>query len=484
VVTRGRDLERRWFRSPYVGGGLVVLVALLARLPGYLHQVIDLDETAISTMAMVVNRGGVLYRNVFDRKPPLAAFVYSGSFLLTGSRDLRVVHLVAAFGLAGSALLLAWGARRHGGPLAGWWAAGLLIAGSTALQPHDAQAANFAHLALLPGCAAIVAARVGSRRGALLAGVFLGLATLTRQTWIIGIGPAAYAAWWFGERRWVRPVVTVVAAVVTVLAIGVVVPLAGFWHWSFSGNGSVLSLDGSTNVVRRAAIVFELFLLANVGMCWLVLRRGWRRSDIDLWLWAASGLVAFVVGFRFFGHYWLQVLPPLCLLAGLGAASCRRSVRWALLLVVAVPATAAWAYALVRPPHIGGGVVPALAVYVRAHTAPGDRIGVWGNAPDLYWRSGRTPGGALVSTDFVVGKMADRTGGAAGLADATPGALVVYLHALRAHPPALFLDTSPSGLRGYRRYPMSLVPAVDHFVRSHYVDVGSVHGVTIYRYRS
>ena len=52
------------------------------------------------------------------------------------------------------------GRRRN----AGWWAAGLLIAGATALQPTDAQAANFAHLALLPGCGAIVAARIGSRR--------------------------------------------------------------------------------------------------------------------------------------------------------------------------------------------------------------------------------------------------------------------------------------------------------------------------------
>lgn len=460
-----------------------MLVALLARLPGYLHQAVDLDETAIATMAMVVNRGGVLYRDVFDRKPPLAAFVYSGSFLLTGSRDLRMLHLVAAVGLAGSALLLAWGARRHGGPLAGWWAAGLLIASSTALQPHDAQAANFAHLALLPGCAAIVAARTGSLRSAVLAGVFLGLATLTRQTWVIGVGPAAYAAWWFGERRWVRPIATVVATVATVLAIGVVVPFAGFWHWTFSGNGSVLSLGGSTNVVGRAGIVFELFLLANVGMCWLVVRRGWRRGDIDLWLWTASGLVAFVAGFRFFGHYWLQVLPPLCLLAGLGAASCRRSVRWALLAVVVVPATAAWGYALVRPPHIGATVVPSLAVYVRAHSAPGDRIGVWGNVPDLYWRTGRVPAGALVGTDFVVGKMANRAAGATGPADATPGALAVYLDHLRAHPPALFLDTSPGDLRGYRRYPMSRVPAVDRFVRRHYVAIGSVHGVTIYRRR-
>jgi len=482
-VNDGPVGRRTWLHSPYVGGTLVVLVALVSRLPGYLHQLLDLDESAIATMAMTVNRGGVLYRDVIDRKPPLAAFMYAGSFLVTGNRDLRPLHVLAALELAPAALVLAWGARRHGGPVAGWWAAGLLIAGTTALQPHDAQAANFAQLALLPGCAAIVAARIGTLRSAVAAGILVGVATLTRQTWIIGVGPAAFAAWWFGDRRWARAGIVVAAAAAAILAVGVVVPFSAFWHWTFSGNGSILSFDGSTNVGRRAAVVFELFLLANLAMCWLAVRRGWRRSDVDLWLWLAGGLVAFVAGFRFFGHYWLQVLPPLCLLAGLGAASCRPRLRTTLAIVVVVPAIAAWGYALARPPRIGGGVVAPLASYVERHTRPGDRIGVWGTASDLYWRSGREPAGALVSTDFVVGKTAGRPDGPARLKDATPGALDAYLVSLRAHPPVLFFDTSTNGLRGYRKYPLSRVPAVARFVHANFTEIGTLRGVTIYRHR-
>ncbi len=367
-------------------------LALAARLPGDFHQLMDTDESAIATMAMVLNRGGVLYRDVIDRKPPIPAFIYAGSFQLSGNRDLRPVHVVAALALGASALVLAWGASRVGGSRAGWWAAGLLIASTTALQPHDAQAANFAHFALLPGCAAIVAARVGSRRSAVLAGIFVGVATLTRQTWIIGIVPASFAAWSFGGRRWTHAAMVIGAAALTIVSIAIVVPFGSFWHWTFSGNGSVLAIGESMDVGRRAGIVFELFLLANVAICWLVVRRGWRRSDLDLWLWTATGLIAFVAGFRFFGHYWLQVLPPLCLLAGLGAASCGAWLRRALVVVVAVPAIAALAYAMLEPPVVGAGVVPQLAQYTRAHTHPNDLVTVWGNASDLYWRSGRLPG--------------------------------------------------------------------------------------------
>ena len=97
--------------SPWFGSAIVIGAAV-ARAPGYVRQLFDPDEGAIATMGMVVSRGGVLYRDVIDRKPPLASLVYAGSFLLTGSRDLRPLHLVAALVLGVSAVVLAYGARR------------------------------------------------------------------------------------------------------------------------------------------------------------------------------------------------------------------------------------------------------------------------------------------------------------------------------------------------------------------------------------
>jgi hypothetical protein len=468
-------------RAWWWGVVLVVCGALLAHLPGFVHQLFDSDEAAIATAGMVVERGGTLYHDVIDRKPPIPAFVYAGSFWSTGSRDLRPLHLVAALSLAGAAVLLAYGARRVAGPVAGWWAAGLLVAGATAFQPTDAQAANFAHLALLPGCGALVAARAGSRRSAIAAGVLVGVATLTRQTWIIGIVPAAYAAWWSGGRRPERVLAVVAGAAVTIGAVALVVPFGAFWHWTFAGDGSVLALGESQRVGERGGLAVELFVLANVASLWLVLRRRWHRQDLDLWLWLATGLVAFAAGWRFFGHYWLQVLPPLCFLAGLGAASCRGTVRRMLAVVVAVPLLAAWVMAFSPSPL--DPTVRAMAAYASAHTGPGDRVTVWGNAPEVYWLSGRAPGGDMVNTDFVTGKTAGRADGPQRLRDATPGARTTFLRSLEAHAPVLFFDTSTAGLRGARRYPPSLVPPVARFLREHYTAAGTVHGVRVYRLR-
>jgi hypothetical protein len=468
-------------REWWLGVGVVVFAAVAVHLPGYVHQLFDSDEAAIATAGMVLERGGTLYRDAIDRKPPVPAFTYAASFLSTGSRDLRPLHVVAALCLAGAAVLLAYGARRAAGATAGWWAAGLLIAGATALQPTDAQAANFAHLALLPGCGALVVARAGTRRSAIAAGVLLGLATLTRQTWIIGVIPAAYAAWWFGNRRTERVLLVVAGTAATIAAVAFFVPFGAFWHWTFAGDQSVLSLGESQTVGQRGGLAFELFLLANVASVWLLLRRGRHRDDVDLWLWLASGLVAFVAGWRFFGHYWLQVLPPLCFLAGLGAAMCRPSVRRMLVVVVAAPAIAAWILAF--SPNSLNPTVTAMAAYADAHTHTGDRVTVWGNAPEVYWLSGRAPGGSMVSTDFVTGKTAGRANGPQRLHDATPGARATFLRSLGAHPPVLFFDTSTDGLRGYRKYPVSLISPVARFLHDHYSPVGWVRGVRVYRLR-
>jgi hypothetical protein len=455
----------------------------VARAPGYFHQLFDPDEGAIATMGMVVARGGVLYHDAIDRKPPIPAFTYAASFLLTGARDLRPLHVVAAVCLAASAVVLALGARRTGGAVAGWWAAGLLIAGATAMRSTAAQATNFAHLALLPGCGAIVAARLGSRRSAIAAGILVGIATLTRQTWVIGILPAAYGAWWWGGRRIGRAILVIVSSVVTVGAIAFVVPFGAFWRWNFTGNGSVLAVGGSQLVLPRGGLALELFLLANIATCWLVARRGWRRDDLDLWLWLATGLIAFTAGFRFFAHYWLQVLPPLCLLGGLGAAACRPSVRRKLVVVAAVPAVVAWGMAF-SPRVLTERTVRALATYVDAHTHSHDLVTVWGDAPEVYWLSGRAPGGGLVSTDFIVGKSAWHPNGPQRLRDATPGARRDFLRSLRARPPVLFFDTSTAHFRQYGYYPLSLVPSIETFVDQHYRRVTSVRRVTIYRLRS
>jgi hypothetical protein len=464
---------------------LALIAAFVAHLPGAFRSLFDSDEAVIATMGMVVSRGGTLYRDVIDRKPPLAPFLYAASMVVTGSRSIEPLHLLLALELAAAALLIGAEARRVAGPRAGWWAGGLLIAGAIAFHPPAAQAANFSQLALLPGCATIVAARRGSARSALAAGVLLGVAVLTRQTWILGVVPAAFAAWYFGGRRWSRAASVIAGLGLTVATAALVVPFGPFWHWTFSNNSSLLSIGKSQKVLSRAWLTTKPFVLGHVVMLCLLARqavRGRRREDADLWLWLAAGLVSVVAGLRFFDHYWFQVLPPAALLAGIAVPPLRTWVRYAAVALVAVTTVPFWVQAW-NPPGFNHNWQPIVAV-IRAHTAPTDRIMVWGAVPELYWESGRVPGGAFVLTDLVVGRTAGWPDGPQRLRDAPAEARPDLLRSLYAHPPKLVLDTSTAHIRSYGHYPLDVVPQVEDFVDRYYRRIGTVQHVTVYELSS
>lgn len=477
--------KRSWSWA-WCAAAIVVAVVVL-RAPSHAHQLFDPDEAAIATQAMAVEQGGTLYVDAIDRKPPLAPFVYAGVFRLAGSRDLRPVHVMSSVLLAAAALLAAAETRRLHGTAAALTTGLLFVAGATAFSPRDAQAANFSHLALLPGTAAIVWSRRDSSRAAVGGGVALGLATLTRQTWAIGVVPAAFASWRAGGRSTARAGFNVLAATATVLAVGIIVPLSGFFRWTFSGNGSLLTgvddLPGRVSSGAGSLVTFVGGHVALVVLCVaearLTRKEGQWRRDADLWLWLACGGVAVVVGFRFFGHYWMQALPPAALLAGAAVGHLRPVTVRRLAVVTGVTALLCFALAWF-PQRVNPQPDPGpLVAEIRARTMPSDRVAVWGNFPELYWLSGRLPAGGFVSTDFLVGKLAGQVSGPESLDRATPGALDDYLAALRADPPPLILDTSTAGLRGWGDYPMSTLPELNDFVRAHYREVSRVDGVSV-----
>lgn len=470
----------------------VVGLAVALRLPTFTTRLFDADEAAIGMQGMVVRSGGTLYRDIFDRKPPLPPLAYAASFDLTGSTDVRPLRVLVTVLLALGGVLVAgearrrWGTNRHA-----LWAGTLFVAGAMSLFPADAGAANYAHFALLPGTAALLWSRRDRWGWALAAGVAFGLALLTRQSWLLATPPALFSVWRSG--RWRHVALFATGVVATVATVGLYAPFAQYWTWNFTNSpGFVFAGAGiGQSLLRGSASVagFVAFHLTAAAGLWLLLRRSnplrvGHRQDLDVWVWLLSGLGAVAAGFRFFGHYWLQVLPPLVLLATPVVADLAGRARRAAVAGLAVPAVVAWCLLFVpgsfhhRPDPTG------LAAYVDEHTSPADRVFVWGSFPEVLVRADRLPAGALVHSDFVTGRSGGREDPAVTLSAATPGALDIMLHDLQAHPPAMILDTSSADGLGYSKYPMSLFPALMVFVDDRYTAGPTVDGVTIWVLRA
>ena len=489
--------QRGWRRS----GGFVLLVvglALLVRLPGMIHQLYDPDEAAIAAVAISERDGGTIYIDAIDRKPPVPALLFAASFSITGNTDLRPLRALMALGLAGAGLVVAADARRRHGESAARWAAGLMVLGAVAFFPIDAQAANFAHVALFPGAVAVVFSVDRRRWAPLLTGVALGVAILSRQSWLVGVLPALVGVVSVATRgrrgRLEAAGLFTVGLAATIAAIGFFVPFSDFWHWTFSSNTGFVAagaplLPTVGRTVATVAIFVAFHLTLVVVLVALARRRAedvspfWRDpagSQLAMWLWVITGGASVVAGFRFFGHYWLQALPPMVVLAApMLAAADLRWQRWARAGLV-VPAVLAFSFAWVPGTFRTLPDPDGLVAYVEQHTEPGDPVWIWGSFPEVYLEADRPPGGALVHSDFVTGRSGGRPSGPETVADATPGAEAALLRSLRADPPALVLDTSTADIREYGRYPLTDFPDLATFLVDHYDKVAVVDEVQIW----
>ena len=326
------QLAPRFLATPRARRRTLVAVVLLLtatlRLPAFFVDVFNSDETFLATQAQVIRDGGSLYEDATDRKPPLVPYLYAATFSLVGSTALWSVRVAAMLAVALTALLLAAEARRRYGERAAWTAAVLFVAASVAFAPQDGQAANFEVFMLPAMTAAVLLAQRGRTRGS---GMAVALATLAKQTGAATLLPVLYLAWRRDGRRGIGR-----ALVGTAVPLGIVALLVGpgdLLFWAVAGNGSYFGLGTvSAYVAGLFGVMTFAFVACNLPIVWTIpgaWKRRVRGQDTDLWLWLLSAALSVAVGFRFFGHYYLQLLPPLALLTAgaLTRAAARRRAR-------------------------------------------------------------------------------------------------------------------------------------------------------------
>jgi 4-amino-4-deoxy-L-arabinose transferase-like glycosyltransferase len=379
-ATRRRDLTRLF---------LVLLALTFAlRLPAFFVPVFNSDETFLATQAHVISDGGQLYEDAIDRKPPLVPYVYAATFSFFDTTALWSVRVVAMLAVALTALLLAIEARRRYGNRAGWIAGILFVMAMVAFAPQDGQAANFEVFMLPSMTAAILFARRG--RG-FAAGVAIALATLAKQTGAATLLPVLYLIARARGKRGIGQVAlgfTIPTALVA-LAMGP----SQLLYWTVLGNGSYVGMKTmSAVVITTFLFMTAVWVAMNLPLLWK-LPSAWRnraalafdgQRDTDLWLWLLSAAVSVAIGLRFFGHYYMQLVPPLALIAA-GALS-RGSRKWAdatvafaLVLGLAFSSAGYFMHPGVPEPNY-----ESVSRYLASTTNPDDPIYVWGSVPEIY----------------------------------------------------------------------------------------------------
>lgn len=490
--------------------------ALWLRGPSFGHAVWNVDEAIHSAVARELLDGGVLYRDAIDQRTPLTYYVVAAVYAVAGPNNIYALHVFTALLIAATGFILwrAGAAWRQAG--AGAWAAALYVLLSVVLPYRgDAFAFNTEWcVAFFTSLAAWAFARHvadGRQRWLAAAGAALGTAFLSKQPALLDAAAPvlglAYLAWRRPAER--RPLPYRVAALVGGWLLPVALVAAYFAargalrdavYYAWTYNVQVYGPEITTGERLASGLkLVEMYLhQASCLLPWTALALGvaafrvaQRRpaeeeAPVNEFLavvlaWAITSVGGAMSGGRGFDHYFIQALPPLCLLTGwllarivrlAVRADCRIAVRAAAAFLLAITlgslATAAWAQRQrTLPPDSSVRAAQA----VRAATLPGERIFVWGYHPEFFLFADRPTASRFVYSSFLTGLVP--WSNTAPETDTTyaivPGAMETLLAELEEHRPVFFIDCSAGPNRFWQKYPLEKFPALRAFVSRHYV---------------
>jgi hypothetical protein len=239
------------------------------------------------------------------------------------------------------------------------------------------------------------------------AGLLAGCAVMIKQSaFDAALAIVAYLVW-TERRRAVRPVAVFLAAAVVPVLAGALTAVS-LHSWWFA----VVGYRGSGDSLVTGSLVHRLDLFAQslpgaakgLGLLVLLAALGWRGSPLLVRLWLGAAVLGVLGGGNFHFHYYLQLVPPLSILAGagveklitrrLGLAALGYAAVAIATVVVTVPlwfdsssaqARAVWP----KDPHLVQDA--AVARYIDGHTRPGQKVLMIWAAADVYYLADRAP---------------------------------------------------------------------------------------------
>jgi 4-amino-4-deoxy-L-arabinose transferase-like glycosyltransferase len=483
-------------------------LTVLTRLPALFYpRAID-DEAVYSVVANVMLAGGLPYRDAIERKPPLLFVVYWAVFRLFGACNWLALHVVAVvwalLTMAGLFVL----AKRIAGSRAG-----MLAALAYALIQPWATAKNLAFngevLMNLPlvWAYAIVLPRMrefgrGSYFSSLGAGLLLAAAFLLKQPAAIAAVPLgvyllAAPLWCKGVlwRQSIGQAAALTGAFAAVLGGAMVVLwryglLGEAWYWTMADH-SVPHVFWQHGLEHSALFLLVALPLVLPLAAWQPLRQAWRGTDAELWAvlgWLVVSVIGAAAGGRFYPHYYIQIIPPLAVLAAVTYAQidgltgvARR--RWISPRFAAIWLTVAAVVSLgVETGQLLADRVPSAAArYVAAQAHPTDRLFVWGQQTPLYLDAGMLPASRYIATYPLTGYIfGGPLPGVSTRDRIVPGAWANFGADFRRHPPAFIIDTQ---VRSGDAYPIRDFPVLAQLIARDYQRVAVFSNETVYHRR-
>ena len=276
----------------------------------------DVDVNIAQVIGHELLKGGELYTELWDHRPPLTYIVTAGSELLTGWGPAQILLIGVLLSLA--SLVGIWHAGRVLGPVAGVTAAAFwtCFESDIALQAHHPNGEAFVNAAVIWGAAFLV--RGSTRWGPAVSWL---LATLSKSNAIVF--PAAFALALLSGARDRGRAVRDVGVWLAVGAVGWLLVLAWFgaqgrlqhfWE-AVVAYPQYYRGDAFENILRGMSppLVFNRVMFALLPAAFMTAAAFLLRPSQPLGEYLAAGILAAWIGIilpgQFFAHYYQLYMP-------------------------------------------------------------------------------------------------------------------------------------------------------------------------------
>jgi Dolichyl-phosphate-mannose-protein mannosyltransferase len=405
----------------------VVIVVVVSIRIHLLAIPLERDEGEYAYAGQLMLQGIPPYQLAYNMKFPGVYAAYALIMWIFGqsSTGIHVGLLIVNIATIVIVFLIA---RRLTGLAAGIAAAAsyAILSASASVLGLAAHATHFVMLPILLG-ALVLLKPVLTKKMVFVSGILFGAGLLMKQPAIFFI---CFGAVYLLFRDW-RAKLTFSQTLlrIALFATGSVLPLAvtafwlwragvlaKFWFWTVAyarEYASVISISQGSRIFSEQigtviGLGWLLWALAALGVAVSFLDKAMRKSAFFILTFMAFSGLALSSGFLFRRHYFVFVLPAICLLVGVATATassfCSRLARPLLFLPLAIfvvcsrvalsgqlPLLSQSPSDVVRMIYGPNPFSEAVRVaeYLREHTDPNDTIAILGSEPEIYFYAHR-----------------------------------------------------------------------------------------------
>lgn len=410
-----------WILLAIVIGVVVFIRIHLLAIP------LERDEGEYAYAGQLMLQGIPPYKLAYNMKFPGVYAAYALIMWIFGetSTGIHIGLLIVNVATIAIVFLIA---RRLTGLIAGIAAAAsyTILSASSSVLGLAAHATHFVMLPTLLG-ALVLLSPVLTKKRVFVSGIFFGAGLLMKQPAVFFI---CFGAAYLLFRDWcaklslsqmlLRSAVFIAGSALPVACVFLWLWQAGvfakFWFWTVLYAREYAGVIPISQGVRLffgrigpvIGLGWSLWALAALGVAASFLDKTVRNAAFFILTFIASSVLALSSGFLFREHYFIFVLPAICLLVGVATASasnfCSRLARplsFLPLVIFVVCSKLALSGQLPllsqRPSDVfrmiygGNPFLEAVRVaeYLQAHTNPTDTIAILGSEPEIYFYAHR-----------------------------------------------------------------------------------------------